>query len=114
MKTLETKLSSYVRALRCDRCKREEDCESPEFFEFLSFASTGGYDPVFGDGTAIELDLCQYCVKETLGTWVRTSGPAPTQGGCKRTPAQDDVYRQILDAAKANRGSGHKRRVDCP
>lgn len=87
MKTLETKLSPYVRALRCDRCGREEDCESPEFFEFLSFANTGGYDSVFGDGTAIELDLCQQCVKETLGTWVRTTVPS----GCEEKPRLNEL-----------------------
>jgi len=37
---------------------------------------TGGYHSVFGDGMEIEIDLCQQCLKDLLGKWVRTK-PCP-------------------------------------
>jgi hypothetical protein len=42
-----------------------------EYQEFLSIQFTGGYGSIFGDEANCELDLCQYCVKELLGSWLR-------------------------------------------
>ena len=71
MKQLDIKPQAYVKKLVCDRCAREADHEDFEFFEFLSFANKGGYGSVFGDGNEIEIDLCQHCIKEILGPWLR-------------------------------------------
>ena len=42
-----------------------------EVQEFLCFYTTGGFLSVFGDEALIELDLCQYCVAELLGKYIR-------------------------------------------
>ena len=72
MKQLDMKPQTYVKRLVCDRCARQVDQADMEFAEFLSFAHQGGYGSVFGDGHEIEVDLCQHCVKEVLGQWVRS------------------------------------------
>ena len=46
-----------------------------EMQEFLSWQDTGGYgNKTYGDMTHIAIDLCQYCVKEVLGSWIVISG----------------------------------------
>ena len=59
----------------CDKChKIFYPYDIFEIGEFLHFRNVGGYGSVFGDGTKIELDLCQHCVKEILGLYLRV-GP---------------------------------------
>lgn len=65
----------YIKALRCDRCNLEAGLDDPEFHEFVSVDHVAGYASVFGDGNAVQLDLCQACVKECLGAWLRVSEP---------------------------------------
>ncbi len=57
----------------CDRCDRElrKRAHDGEWEERISIAFRGGYHSIFGDGNAVELDLCQHCLKETLGPWLR-------------------------------------------
>lgn len=57
----------------CDRCKKEYD-DIMEIQEFLHYINDAGYSSVFGDGNMLDLDLCQYCVKEVLGPFIRTVG----------------------------------------
>lgn len=57
----------------CDRCGREMQKHDCEWEERISIAFRGGYDSIFGDGNAVELDLCQHCVKEVLGPWLRVT-----------------------------------------
>ncbi|CAM8664639.1 hypothetical protein MCEMSEM18_01308 [Comamonadaceae bacterium] len=66
-----------IQSLICDRCGREadQDGQDCEFQEFTSIQYRAGYGSVFGDGKRIEVDLCQHCVKDTLGTWLRTTDP---------------------------------------
>jgi hypothetical protein len=60
-------------AIICDRCGRRTENESNlfEFGEYLSIEHECGYGSVIGDGTLLELDLCQYCVKELLLPFAR-------------------------------------------
>ena len=62
----------------CDKCHKKFDTNNTndicEMQEFLHFRNTGGYGSIFGDGAKIELDLCQHCVKEVLGLYLRV-GP---------------------------------------
>lgn len=57
----------------CDRCSRKMPKDSPEFHERFSISYWAGYDSVFGDGNHVECDLCQHCVKELLGPWLKVS-----------------------------------------
>ncbi len=67
-----------VRFKECNKCHKKFDTNNAddifEMQEFLHFRNTGGYGSIFGDGAEIELDLCQHCVKEVLGPYLRV-GP---------------------------------------
>lgn len=58
--------------LICDVCKKEfeyDDYQNIQEFVHLHFF--GGYGSVFGDGDEFELDICQHCLKEKLGEFIR-------------------------------------------
>jgi hypothetical protein len=57
--------------LTCDRCGVRHAHPGSEFFEFTSIAYRAGYGSIFGDGNQVEVDLCQSCLKDTLGPWLR-------------------------------------------
>jgi hypothetical protein len=46
----------------------------------VSLAWRGGFHSVFGDCSEVSLDLCQHCVKATLGEWIRVSHRDPGDG----------------------------------
>lgn len=47
----------------CDCCHTE--ISHPE--EALLWRESGGYNSIFGDGTTLQVDLCQHCIRERLG-----------------------------------------------
>ena len=64
--------SEEIAYIECDRCSRK-DYDTIEIQEYLSWKNHVGYGGVpYHDGDTIEIDLCQYCVKEVLGGWMRT------------------------------------------
>ncbi|WP_321871964.1 hypothetical protein [Paraburkholderia tropica] len=70
----QDKVVQDVAACTCDRCQRRMTPDDLfEWQEKLSVSFHGGYGSVFGDGHKVEIDLCQQCVKETLGAWLRIS-----------------------------------------
>jgi hypothetical protein len=38
---------------------------------FVSLDFVGGYQSVFGDGNHVAIDICQYCLKDKLGAWLK-------------------------------------------
>ncbi|MGD7191377.1 hypothetical protein [Ralstonia pseudosolanacearum] len=62
-------------ACTCDRCGRRLVPDDGEWQERLSFDHSCGFDSVFGDGNTVGLDLCQHCVREVLGQWLRITPP---------------------------------------
>jgi hypothetical protein len=75
----------------CDKCGREATPlgghrgeDGYEFQEFLFIRFRGGYGSVFGDGNDVECDICQHCLKELLGDYMRVS---------------DSLYGENLDDA---------------
>lgn len=53
----------------CDCCKVEYDSEDVlETQEMLHINRTCGYGSVFGDGTILDVLICQYCLKQLLAT----------------------------------------------
>ena len=56
----------------CDICKRESHPGDFEWQEFSSIKYTAGYNSVFGDGTIIEIDICQHCLKDKLDEYIRS------------------------------------------
>jgi len=105
----QDKVIQDVAACTCDRCLRRMTPDDPGWHERLSVAFRGGFDSIFGDGCEIEIDLCQQCVKETLGAWLRISPPeladAPIEAlkGMVRKPdrpvAVEDMTRPASDCA---------------
>jgi hypothetical protein len=63
-----------VVAIKCDRCGREDEEGGFEFGDYLRISDSGGYASIFGDGNRITCDLCQYCIRATLGPWLQVDG----------------------------------------
>lgn len=54
--------------ITCNRCRRVITLNDiVEWQEVTCIRFTGGFGSVFGDGLSFECDLCQRCLKETLG-----------------------------------------------
>lgn len=62
---------SEVASCTCDRCSLRLTPGDMEWQEKLSLSFTGGYTSIFGDGAQISIDLCQQCLKDVLGPWLR-------------------------------------------
>jgi len=73
----QDKVVQTVSACTCDRCQRRMTPDDYEWHEKLSVSFQGGYGSIFGDGYKVEVDLCQQCVKETLGAWLKITRPGP-------------------------------------
>ena len=59
-------------AITCDCCKIEYlEKDVFEMEEFLSVSRINAYGSIFGDGSILELDLCQHCIKKVLGEYLR-------------------------------------------
>lgn len=63
-----------VISITCDVCKKDYD-NTFDTQEFLTYTNSCGYGSVFGDGTLIELDMCQHCQKSMLDQYFRKSHP---------------------------------------
>jgi len=58
--------------LTCDKCGKTVNLENIfEWQEWFSYSTTGGYGASIGDGTTVEIDLCQVCFKNVLGPYLR-------------------------------------------
>lgn len=78
-----TEEKEYPVSIICDVCSKEysldEKSENYDVFETQEFTHihfTGGYGSVFGDGRMVELDICQHCLKEKMGGYIREVGDA--------------------------------------
>lgn len=70
LRTIET-IDSQLEGIWCDVCGTYYT-NIFEIQEFFRVNDVGGYFSIFGDGTKIMLDICQYCFKKKLGIYVRT------------------------------------------
>ena len=57
----------------CDCCGRKAKISGNDYEaqEFVSIDYVGGYQSVFGDGAHVFLDICQYCLKDKLGDFIK-------------------------------------------
>lgn len=76
LQTFET--VSVVHQLRCDRCGKEPERGEVSFKQMPSIDFKAGSGSIFGDRNRVELDLCEICLRETLGTWLHVKTPADT------------------------------------
>lgn len=69
-----------VESIVCDVCKKEYLKKDEldvggsgrlELQEFTHIRFTGGWGSVFGDGCSMGADICQHCLKEKLGDYIR-------------------------------------------
>jgi hypothetical protein len=76
MQIKSMKMVSVVSQIRCDRCGKEVARGELDFQELTSIGFTAGYGSVFGDGNRVEIDLCEPCVRDALGAWLRVTTSA--------------------------------------
>lgn len=65
-----------VTSYTCDICGRQIDDETGngcEIQEMIHIDKRCGYTSVFGDMSHIELDICQHCLKEKLGQFIKVT-----------------------------------------
>lgn len=75
MKKFKNTTAFTIDSVLCDRCSREVQIDDIEFQEFTSIQYRGAYNSIFGDGMNISIDVCQHCLKETLGPWLKIENP---------------------------------------
>lgn len=71
---MEMQMVETVEAIECDVCKRRWKTEGDDIMEVQEFHHinfVGGYDSVFGDSMCVRLDICQHCLKDLLGKYLR-------------------------------------------
>lgn len=84
-----------VQLISCDRCGFEASNEDMSFESIRSLKFCAGYASPLGDGNNVEIDICESCLRDVLGQWLRISNsPLDTILGdyCPRQ-CGDDVAR---------------------
>jgi hypothetical protein len=62
---------SVVDQIKCDRCGKVTARDELDFHAMNSIGFSAGYASIFGDGNRVDIDLCEHCLKDTLGEWLR-------------------------------------------
>lgn len=58
----------------CDRCERHfDDSDFVAMNELLEWTNIGGYGSIWGDGTRVEVTLCQDCTHTLFAPFARLS-----------------------------------------
>lgn len=78
MQRITVEPKTVVYEIVCDRCGKEVRREGSDFELMTSIGFEAGYASIFGDGNRLEIDLCEPCVRGTLGTWLRVRTPEDT------------------------------------
>ena len=72
IKTEKIVVSTTVETIiECDSCGRESEIGSMEASEYLRIDFRGGFLSIFGDGSKVSSDLCQFCIKKYLGNFLK-------------------------------------------
>ena len=79
---IEKKIPEYI---ECDVCGKKYKCDKDgnwtniyEVQEFTIISKQCGYGSIFGDGDIIECHICQHCLKNKLGQYIRCIGDYST------------------------------------
>ena len=68
---------SVVYQIRCDRCGKRPERGGFGFAEMMSINADAGYIRFLATGNRVEVDLCEACLRDTLGAWL--GGPGQWQ-----------------------------------
>ena len=60
--------------------------------EMMSISFDAGYGSIFGDGNRVEVDLCEACLRDTLGAWLRVRTVADTSLATKLAAFKPEVH----------------------
>lgn len=73
MQIYKEKKVKFLSEIECDICNRKAFIEGSDyqFGEFITISNVTGYASIFGDNVNITIDICQYCLKDKLGDWLR-------------------------------------------
>lgn len=98
LKTNET--VSVVHQIRCDRCNKEAEHGEPGFREMTSIGFEATSGSIFGSGNWVEVDLCEPCLRDTLGAWLRVKTPAVASLATKLASFMPKVHGGEFPAAE--------------
>ena len=75
--TKEIKTHQYeeVISVICDYCKKDIPVDSIEGQEIQRIDFIGGYGSVFGDGIRVRVDICQDCLRDHIGEYIKLYDP---------------------------------------
>lgn len=98
MQLKTTDAPRVVRQITCDRCGREAVRGERDFSEMTSIDFFGDRDSIFGYQHRVEIDLCEVCLRATLGAWLRVTNPweigkMPPEDGALVAGTADDHAR---------------------
>lgn len=93
MQIKDVRPEPFVKQIRCDRCGRLSSIGDVEFHECVSIDLKAGYASIFGDGNDVQIDLCQQCLKASLGAWLRVSDAGDRQQRLEDRLSQFDPDR---------------------
>src|SRR5450755_1236646 len=75
MRRTRVQPATVVHEIVCDRCGRRARRDENDFALMTSIGLCAGFASIFGDGNRVEIDLCEPCLRDTLGTWLRVGEP---------------------------------------
>lgn len=80
----------------CDRCHREMGPDNKDFElqERTAIRFRGGYGSVFGDGNLVESDICQNCLQEVFGKYLRITEDDPFDPKHKMSDEAEKAYQE--------------------
>lgn len=80
----------------CDRCHREmgPDVTDTELQERTAIRFRAGYGSVFGDGNLVEADICQHCLQEVFGKYLRITEDDPFDPQHKLSDEASKAYQE--------------------
>lgn len=67
-----TERRQVVESITCDKCGKvilPDDWS--EWQETVTISFRGGFGSIFGDEASFRCDLCQHCLKDTLGEYIK-------------------------------------------
>jgi hypothetical protein len=75
MRTMRKDSTMVVERIACDRCGTEAERARTGFDQMLSIDFYASRHSMFEKDSRVQIDLCETCLRERLGTWLRVQTP---------------------------------------